>query len=158
MAKAVTGKKATRAQMTVRVNDVFTKLLDAWSRKDIVQYAAKTWKISARQADVLIRKATEAILAKGNIHRQFQLGKAMARLERWLKEVMASPPSYFGNTFMAAKTTAIRGVIRDMNELSGLLKMPDEGGSLDMAELARTLNEDASAYPETETKEGKEDE
>jgi len=155
MAKKLTGKKATRAQMTVRVNDVYTKLLDAWSRKDIVQYAAKTWKIGIRQADGLIKRASDAIIEKGNIHRQLQLGKSMARLERWLKEVLAAPPSYFGNTFMAAKTTAIRGLTRDINELSGLLRTPEASGDDIVEALRKSLNEDASAYPEPE-KEGKE--
>jgi len=152
MAKKLTGKKATRAQMTVRVNDVYTKLLDAWSRRDIVEYAGKTWKIGRGQADNLIARATEAILDRGNIPRQLQLGTARARGERWLKKVIAAPPRSFGNTLMAAKTTAIRGLTRDINELSGLLQTPEAVG-MDMAELKRTLTEEASAYPEPEGKE-----
>ena len=37
-------------------------------------------------------------------------------------------------------------------------RQPEVAVGIDRAELKRTLNEDASAYPETETKEGKEDE
>lgn len=76
-------KKATQAQTEQRVRTVYELLLAETQRIDIIQYAAKNWRIKARAADNLIRKANDLILADSAKIRKNALEKHLVK-RAWL--------------------------------------------------------------------------
>lgn len=75
------GKKATNAIAEERINAIFKMLLEAYSRRQIIQYAAEHWKINESQVDKYIRKARDYIMQDAAIERSEWLTEALASLK-----------------------------------------------------------------------------
>lgn len=77
-------QKSTHAEIEQRVNDVYDALLLGLSRREIIQYASvtKKWNVTPRQIDTYILSATEQLKKAGQRHRETEMGKALARLEK----------------------------------------------------------------------------
>lgn len=71
--------RPTKAQIEERVKVVYIFLLSDTPRIDIVQYAAKTWKIKTRASDNLIEKANALIVEEAARMRQNALEKHLAQ-------------------------------------------------------------------------------
>ena len=72
--------KATKALVDQRVAEVYGLLSKAWSRQQVVQYAAENWDISTRQADEYIARAREMLEQDCQLSRQQFLAEALMRL------------------------------------------------------------------------------
>jgi hypothetical protein len=65
------------------VDAVYKLLSEAWSRQQIVQFAAKEWGVSDRQADTYIQRARELLLADAEMQRPAWLAEALSRLRNY---------------------------------------------------------------------------
>lgn len=73
--------KVTNAESAERTTKVFELLILGLSRQEIMQYCS-AWKITTRQIDVYIKKATERLKAHADYQREEQLGIAINRLNK----------------------------------------------------------------------------
>jgi len=73
--------KATKAQVTQRVNQVYKLLILGKTRAYILQYAADTWDSSERMADEYISRASAMIEEQANRDRETHMKLATTRLE-----------------------------------------------------------------------------
>lgn len=53
--------KANKATMGQRVDELYLKVLNGWSRSQIQQYAAKMWQLTERPVDELLARARARI-------------------------------------------------------------------------------------------------
>lgn len=74
-------KKSTNTEIDERVNTVYDLLLRAYSRHQIVQHAANTWQVSARQTDDYIARARLLMQLDAELERPQWLAAAIARLQ-----------------------------------------------------------------------------
>jgi len=72
--------KATRAEVEARTNDVFKLILAGEDHARITAYAAEKWQLSARQSRTYISRATVRLAEHGQVNRQTEFSRAMARL------------------------------------------------------------------------------
>ena len=75
------GKKSTNAIAQERINTIFKMLLEAYSRRQIIQYAADHWDINESQVDKYIRKARDYIMQDAAIERTEWLTEALSSLK-----------------------------------------------------------------------------
>jgi hypothetical protein len=73
--------KATEAEMTRRINDVYKLLVLGYDRPYILQYASETWKASERSADDYMARARALIDAQAGRDREEHLKIALSRLD-----------------------------------------------------------------------------
>jgi hypothetical protein len=76
-------KKSTNTEIDERVNTVYDLLLRANSRTQILRYAAETWKVSERQADLYISRARQLMALDAELERPQWLAAAIARLQEY---------------------------------------------------------------------------
>ena len=76
-------RKSTNVEIDERVNAVYDLLLRAHSRHQIVQHAANTWDVSARQADDYIARARQLMQLDAELERPQWLAAAIARLQEY---------------------------------------------------------------------------
>ena len=74
-------KKSTNVEIDERVNAVYDLLLRANSRTQIVRYAAETWQVSERQADLYMTRARQLMALDAELERPQWLAAAVARLQ-----------------------------------------------------------------------------
>lgn len=79
-------KRASAADMTARVNAVYTMLLNGADRQAILKKAAADWQISRSSTDALIKRANALFEQQAEIIRERELGKALARHEDWIQQ------------------------------------------------------------------------
>jgi hypothetical protein len=75
--------RSTATETKFRVDAVYKLLSEAWSRQQIVQFAAKEWGVSDRQADTYIQRARELLLADAEMQRPAWLAEALQRLRTY---------------------------------------------------------------------------
>ena len=75
--------RSTATETKFRVDAVYKLLSEAWSRQQIVQFAAKEWGVSDRQADTYIQRARELLLADAEMQRPAWLAEALSRLRNY---------------------------------------------------------------------------
>lgn len=63
-----------------RVNTVYDLLLRAYSRTQILRYAAETWDVSERQAELYMSRARQLMQLDAELERPQWLAAAVARL------------------------------------------------------------------------------
>ena len=63
-----------------RVNTVYDLLLRAYSRTQILRYAAETWNVSERQAELYMSRARQLMQLDAELERPQWLAAAVARL------------------------------------------------------------------------------
>ena len=73
-------KKSTNAEIDERVNTVYDLLLRAYSRTQILRYAAETWNVSERQAELYMSRARQLMQLDAELERPQWLAAAVARL------------------------------------------------------------------------------
>jgi hypothetical protein len=76
-------KKSTNVEIDERVNTVYDLLLRANSRTQIVRYAAETWQVSERQADLYMTRARQLMALDAELERPQWLAAAIARLHEY---------------------------------------------------------------------------
>ena len=54
--------KSMESEMELRIEKVYTMLIDSYSRYQILEFVKKTWGLETAQADVYIRKAKDKII------------------------------------------------------------------------------------------------
>lgn len=84
-------RKATKAEIGNRVNQVADMILQGFTRAQILQFITEktSWGISERQSDYYIRKARDKFEEEAAINRRFELGRAMKRLDDLYRRDMA---------------------------------------------------------------------
>ncbi len=73
-------KKSTNVEIDERVNTVYDLLLRAYSRTQILRYAAETWNVSERQAELYMSRARQLMQLDAELERPQWLAAAVARL------------------------------------------------------------------------------
>lgn len=91
-------KKSTNTEIDERVNTVYDLLLRAHSRTQIVRYAAETWQVSERQAELYMSRARQLMQLDAELERPQWLAAAVARLQDYEREARAK-----GNLSIAIK-------------------------------------------------------
>ena len=79
-------KKSTNVEIDERVNTVYDLLLRAHSRTQIVRYAAETWNVSERQADLYMTRARQLMALDAELERPQWLAAAVARLQDYERQ------------------------------------------------------------------------
>ena len=74
-------KKSTNVEIDERVNTVYDLLLRANSRTQILRYAAETWHVSERQAELYMSRARQLMALDAELERPQWLAAAVARLQ-----------------------------------------------------------------------------
>jgi hypothetical protein len=91
-------KKSTNVEIDERVNTVYDLLLRAHSRTQILRYAAETWQVSERQAELYMSRARQLMQLDAELERPQWLAAAVARLQDYEREARAK-----GNLSIAIK-------------------------------------------------------
>ncbi len=91
-------KKSTNTEIDERVNTVYDLLLRAHSRTQILRYAAETWQVSERQAELYMSRARQLMQLDAELERPQWLAAAVARLQDYEREARAK-----GNLSIAIK-------------------------------------------------------
>ncbi len=91
-------KKSTNVEIDERVNTVYDLLLRAYSRTQILRYAADTWQVSERQAELYMARARQLMALDAELERPQWLASAVARLQDYEREARAK-----GNLSIAIK-------------------------------------------------------
>lgn len=73
-------KRATKAKVKQRTNQVAKMLMSGVNRADIVQFVSKEWGLDERTGDDYISRAKEAILESLDDKRDLHLAMALRRL------------------------------------------------------------------------------
>ena len=73
-------KKSTNVQIDERVNAVYDLLLRAYSRTQILRYAAEQWGVAERTAETYIQRARQLMQLDAELERPQWLAAAVARL------------------------------------------------------------------------------
>jgi hypothetical protein len=74
--------KATKREVTARVQQVYTMLVSGIDTAQILQYASENWQIVDRNTYNYIARANKLIAKHAETHREHEMGKAVARLNR----------------------------------------------------------------------------
>lgn len=74
-------KKSTNVEIDERVNTVYDLLLRAYSRTQILRYAADTWGCGERTAETYMARARQLMRLDAEIERPQWLVAAIARLQ-----------------------------------------------------------------------------
>ena len=77
------GKKATNAEINLRVNTVYGWLCHGWQRHKIQQEGQPLWNVNESRIDVYIRRARELIDKDCEMSRQAFLAEAIDRLRNY---------------------------------------------------------------------------
>jgi hypothetical protein len=75
--------RSTATETKFRVDAVYKLLSEAWSRQQILQFAATEWGVSQRMADEYIARARELLLADAEMQRPAWLAEALGRLRQY---------------------------------------------------------------------------
>ena len=97
-------RKCNNTESDQRVNAVYSLLLRAHSRRQIIQFAAETWGISERQTDVYIARARQLLSLDAELERPQWLEAALARLQDY--ERRASDKEQLGTALVALEKQA----------------------------------------------------
>jgi len=73
-------EKSEKAEVERRITVVYMMIIKGASSAEIVQHAAQTWEIEARQAREYIRRANNELSRQAKIKRDVELGKALERM------------------------------------------------------------------------------
>lgn len=73
-------KKSTNVEIDERVNAVYDLLLRAYSRTQILRYAAENWGVADRTAETYIQRARQLMQLDAELERPQWLAAAIARL------------------------------------------------------------------------------
>lgn len=131
--------KATQAEVTKRVTQVYNWLLQGLSRADILELVAKKgeWKVSDGMIDEYMSRATAEIKEKASIQRDEELGKAIERM-RFL----------FRQNVLIQDYKAALAVQKELNELLGLYPAKKfehsgkDGGAINVSVDAASLKQE----------------
>ena len=75
--------KSTNAEVARRVTEVYGLLSQAYSRTQVLQYAAEKWEVSERTADEYIKRARESLEKDCELSRAQFLAELMQRLRTY---------------------------------------------------------------------------
>jgi allantoicase len=75
--------RSTATETKFRVDAVYKLLSEAWSRQQILLFAATEWGVSQRMADEYIARARELLLADAEMQRPAWLAEALGRLRNY---------------------------------------------------------------------------
>lgn len=97
-------RKCNNTESDQRVNAVYSLLLRAHSRRQIIQFAAENWGIGERQADIYIARARQLLALDAEIERPQWLEAALARLQEY--ERRAGDKDQIGTALVALEKQA----------------------------------------------------
>lgn len=103
--------KANKAQTIERVGVIYDMLCDAYSRREILEFARKKWDLSRAQIDNLIALANRQLEEEAQVHKKEHLVKAIRRFEKQYRK--------------ADKKNQIRNAIAAQAELNKLLRLDE---------------------------------
>ena len=108
--------KPSKAEHTIRITKIIELLTLGLSRAEIIRYdSEKTkWGVTTRTIDNYIALATEAIEAQSETKREYEIGKALERLE-----------SLYQRNMSIQDFKAALAVVKERSELLGL-KAPNK--------------------------------
>jgi len=76
-------KRSTNAEVELRVTHIYTLLVNSAKRRDILNDdTVQSWALTHDAIDNYLQKATDLIKQESRFDRSYELGKAMARLDR----------------------------------------------------------------------------
>ena len=103
--------KPSKAEHTIRITKIIELLTLGLSRAEIIRYdSEKTkWGVTTRTIDNYIALATEAIEAQSETKREYEIGKALERLE-----------SLYQRNMSIQDFKAALAVVKERSELLGL--------------------------------------
>lgn len=76
-------KKSTNVEIDARVNEVYDLLLKAYSRTQILRYAAENWDVAERTAETYMARARQLMQLDAELERPQWLAAAIARLQEY---------------------------------------------------------------------------
>jgi len=76
-------RKSTNVEIDERVNTVYDLLLRAYSRTQILRYAADTWGCGERTAETYMARARQLMQLDAELERPQWLAAAIARLQEY---------------------------------------------------------------------------
>ena len=97
-------KKSTNLEIDERVNAVYSLLLRAYSRHQIVLHASESWGVGERQAENYIARARQLMQLDAELERPQWLAAAIARLLEY--ERRASDSNQLGVALKALEDQA----------------------------------------------------
>ena len=103
------GRKATDAEVEERVTKVYSLVIHGANREEILRYGSAEWKVSTRQVEEYLARATKRFSALAAFVREEELGKVRERLE-----------FLYGRNVKAQDFKAAHQVLSDGAELLGL--------------------------------------
>ena len=97
-------RKCNNTESDQRVNAVYSLLLRAHSRRQIIQFASENWGVGERQADAYIARARQLLALDAELARPQWLEAALARLQEY--ERRASDKEQLGTALVALEKQA----------------------------------------------------
>ena len=84
------GKKSTNVEIDARIEKVYDLLLNAYTRNQIMRYAAIHWGVAERQTETYLRRARDLLVEDSKIRRSQWLTEALARNRETERKAMDS--------------------------------------------------------------------
>lgn len=82
--------RVSKAELDVRVNEVALMILQGLSREKIIEYGeTKNWNVTFSQVDRYIARARKKFEAQAKIKIEFEMGRALSRLDDLYARSMA---------------------------------------------------------------------
>jgi hypothetical protein len=103
------GKKATAAEVEERVTKIYSLVIHGANREEILRYGSAKWKVTTRQVEEYLARATKRFVALAAFVREEELGKVRERLE-----------FLYGRNVKARDFKAAHQVLSDTADLLGL--------------------------------------
>lgn len=101
-------EKQNKAEIARRVNEIYTMLLDGFTRCEIVQYASNKYSITVRQCDKYIKDANKLI-------NDYQLES----LEKRYNEAIQRTKSFYKRCVASKDKRTAATVLKELNEIEG---------------------------------------
>lgn len=130
--KAKEIKKVTKAQLIQRVSEVLDLLAGGHTRSFILQYAAKKWKMAARQTDEYISLATKQLMEVNQVH----IDQTAAQIKKTLWSIVRT----------ASKESDKVSALKELARISGIGSTNVNISVEDKRELASLSDEELTQF------------
>ena len=80
--------RSTAIETKFRVDAVYKLLSEAWTRQQILQFAATEWGVSQRMADAYIARARDLLKQDADMQRPAWLAEALGRLRNYEQQAV----------------------------------------------------------------------
>jgi predicted DNA-binding protein (UPF0278 family) len=117
-----TNGKSTKVEVELRIMQVYTMIVNAWSKIEIVRYCSEKFNVCERQAEEYMERAHEKLK---EIHKEASknvLEKSIQRYEKWLKK-SEEQGDYKGAKDMQIRIDKLLGLEKENIDITGNIKL-----------------------------------